>query len=107
MKNDNSTKTRIKQNCGYKLPSILTDKYGFKLINNYDGLCEYRIYLSPDNYIEIINFENIFSLIYYFNNNKYIVANRYECNTDSELEFILLNGRWGDEFKVINNSKDV
>ena len=34
---------------------VLSEKYGFKLINNYHGLCDYPISYSDDNYIEIIN----------------------------------------------------
>jgi hypothetical protein len=99
MNNENSTKTRIEQNGCYKLPFILIEKYGFILKNNYDGLLEYHHSLGKNNYIELTNFENIYSLTYHLNGTKIVIANRYECNTEAELDFILLKGRWGDYFQ--------
>lgn len=83
--------------------NILVDKYKFILKNNDDGLLEYHHPLTGKNYLEIQNFENIFSLICHINEPKtkstMVIANRYECNTESEIEFILLKGRWGDYFQ--------
>ncbi len=81
--------------------NILVDKYKFILKNNYDGLLEYHHDLINGNYIEVQNFENIFSLICYLNGTKTVIANRYECNIESELDFILLKGRWGDYFRTM------
>lgn len=83
--------------------NILVDKYKFILKNDYDGLLEYHHDLGNGNYVQIQNFEQekIFSLIYYLYGEKIVIANRYECNTESELEFILLKGRWGDYFQSL------
>lgn len=83
--------------------NILVDKYKFVLDENHDGFLQYNHDLGDGNYLEIENLENIFSLIWYINKPKtkmkIYIANRYECNTDVELEFILLKGRWGDYFQ--------
>jgi hypothetical protein len=85
--------------------NILVEKYKFVLKNNEDGVLEYHHDLGNGNYLEIENLENIFSLICHINEfkpkDKMIIANRYECNTESELEFILLKGRWGDYFQSL------
>lgn len=83
--------------------NILVDKYKFILKNNYDGLLEYYHDLGNGNYAEIQNFEKekIFSLTYFLYGEKIVIANRYECNTESELEFILLKGRWGERFQSL------
>lgn len=83
--------------------NILVDKYKFVLDENHDGFLQYNHDLGNGNYVQIQNFEeeHIFSLTYFLNGEKIVIANRYECNTESELEFILLKGRWGERFQSL------
>ena len=85
--------------------NILVDKYKFVLKNNIDGVLEYHQDVGNSSYLEIENLDNIFSLIWHINKPKakmkIYIANRYECNTETELEFILLKGRWGDYFQSL------
>ena len=39
----------------------------------------------------------------FFKDEKTIVANRYKCNSQADLEFLLFNGRVGSIFTTINN----
>ena len=83
--------------------NILVDKYKFVLDENHDGFLEYNHDLGNGNYVQVQNFEeeHIFSLIYFLYGEKIMIANRYECNTEAELEFILLKGRWGERFQYL------
>ena len=78
--------------------NILVDKYKFVLDENHDGFLQYNHNLGNDNYVQVQNFEEerIFSLTYFLYGERIVIADRYECNTEAELEFILLKGRWGD-----------
>ena len=83
--------------------NILVDKYKFVLDENHDGFLQYNHDLGNGNYAQVQNFEQekIFSLFYFLYGEKIVIANRYECNTEAELEFIILKGRWGERFQFL------
>jgi hypothetical protein len=88
-------------NTMFLFQNILVDKYKFVLDENQNGFLQYNHDLGNGNYVQVQNFEeeHIFSLTYFLYGEKIVIANRYKCNTEAELEFILLKGRWGDYFQ--------
>jgi|JI7StandDraft_1071085.scaffolds.fasta_scaffold931405_1 hypothetical protein len=79
------------------------ETYGFKLIKNDDGLKTFSVIVNSLETVELVQLENVFSLNYFFKDEKTIVANRYKCNSQADLEFLLFNGRVGSIFTTINN----
>ena len=86
-----------------KETKLSPEKYGFKLIENDDGIKTYSVIVNKLETVELVQLENIFSLNYFLKNEKTIVANRYRCNSQADLEFLLFNGRVGSIFATINN----
>ena len=79
------------------------EAYGFKLVENDDGLKTFSVIVNRLETVELIQLENVFSLNYFFKKEKTIVANRYRCNSQADLDFLLFNGRVGSIFATIND----
>lgn len=79
------------------------EKYGFKLIENDDGIKTFSIIVNSLETVELVQLENVFSLNYFLKEKKTIVANRYRCNSQADLEFLLFNGRVGSILSSIND----
>ena len=79
------------------------EAYGFKLVENDDGLKTFSVIVNRLETVELIQLENVFSLNYFLKKEKTIVANRYRCNSQADLEFLLFNGRVGSIFATIND----
>lgn len=79
------------------------EAYGFKLVENDDGLKTFSVIVNRLETVELIQLENVFILNYFLKKEKTIVANRYRCNSQEDLEFLLFNGRVGSIFATIND----
>ena len=79
-------------------------KFGFTLKSKIENLTFYEKIIS-DTRLEIMECSGIYSLsLYYKDFNEMVLASRYKCNTQQQLDFIILNGRAASlfmEFKPI------
>lgn len=92
---------------------VLRDQYGFILsktiVDETDrfgqsNIYEYQLKVSDELIIEVTVLDNIYSIV---TKNKegikqLTIANRYKCDNESELNFLLLNGRIGSILSAIN-----
>lgn len=82
--------------------SLLLEQLGFIMQSDNIGITEYTLIVDDSLIIEIVNLDELFSISFYQNENKTIVANRYSCHTIKELEFLLYNGRVGSILQANN-----